>query len=127
MKYMLLTYLDEKIWLALSEDEQRRMMAECGPHVTQLLAKKKLLAGAPLEPTSTATTLRIRDGKRVLTDGPFAETREQLGGYTIVEADNLDEAISIATGFLTTSDAKNSLASIEVRPIIDLEDVPVAP
>ena len=127
MKYMLLTYLDEKAWLALREDEQRRLMAECGPHVQQLLAKKKLLAGAPLEPTTTATTLRVRDGKRVVTDGPFAETREQLGGYTIIEADNLDEAIAIASGFLTTSDAKTSMATIEVRPIVDLDTLPAAP
>jgi hypothetical protein len=127
MKYMLLTYLDEKAWLALSEDEQRRLMAECGPHVQQLLAKKKLLAGAPLEPTTTATTLRVRDGKRVVTDGPFAETREQLGGYSIIEADNLDEAIAIASGFLTTSDDKTSMATIEVRPIVDLDTLPAAP
>jgi hypothetical protein len=124
MKYMLLTYLDEKAWLALSTEEQHRLMSECGPHVEQLLKKKKLLAGAPLEATTTATTLRVRDGKRVITDGPFAETREQLGGYTIIEADDLDEAISIATGFLTTSDAKNSIATIEVRPIVSLDDIP---
>lgn len=127
MKYMLLTYLDEKAWLALSTEEQQRLMGECGPHVEQLLAKKKLLAGAPLEPTSTATTIRVKDGKRVLTDGPFAETREQLGGYTIIEADNLDEAIAIASGFLTTSTSKTSIATIEVRPIVDIENVPVAP
>jgi hypothetical protein len=127
MKYMLLTYLDEKKWLALSSEEQQRLMAECGPHVEQLLAKKKLLAGAPLEPTTTATTLRIQDGKRIMTDGPFAETREQLGGYTIIEADDLDDAIAIASGFLTTSSSKTSIATIEVRPIIDIESIPVAP
>lgn len=127
MKYMLLTYLDENAWLALSEAEQQRLMAECGPHVEKLLAKKKLLAGAPLQPTTTATTLKIRDGKRVLTDGPFAETREQLGGYSIIEADDLDDAIAIASGFLTSSTAKNSIATIEVRPIVDFDAVPVAP
>ena len=93
MKYMLLTYLDEKAWLSLSPDEQRREMLLCGPHVQKLLANEKLIDGAPLHPTTTATTLRLRDGKRVITDGPFAETREQLGGYTIIEADNLDDAI----------------------------------
>jgi hypothetical protein len=127
MKYMLLTYLDETAWLALSPEEQQRMMAECGPHVEQLLAKKKLLAGAPLEPTTTATTIRWQDGKRMLTDGPFAETREQLGGYSIIEADDLDDAIAIATGFLATSTSKTSIATIEVRPIVDIENVPVAP
>jgi hypothetical protein len=123
MKYMLLTYLDEKQWLSLSAEEQKRLMDECGPHVQKLLATKKLLAGAPLHPTSTATTIRYRDGKRLLTDGPFAETREQLGGYSIIEADNLDDAIAIASGFIGTS----SIATIEVRPIVDIDTVPVVP
>jgi hypothetical protein len=122
MKYMLLTYLDEKKWLALSKEEQTRIMNECGPHIENLLAKKKLIAGAPLHPTSTATTLRNRDGRRVITDGPFAETREQLGGYTIIEANDLDEAIAIASGFLGASD----MSTIEVRPIMDFEGVPAA-
>jgi hypothetical protein len=123
MKYMLLTYLDEKAWLALSPAEQKRLMDECGPHVKTLLEKKKLLAGAPLHPTSSATTVRYRDGKRVLTDGPFAETREQLGGYTIIEAENLDEAIAIASGFQVTE----GISTIEVRPILELDDVPAVP
>jgi hypothetical protein len=124
MKYMLLTYLDEKAWLSLSAEEQKRLMDECGPHVQKLLATKKLLAGAPLHPTTTATTVRHREGKRVLTDGPFAETREQLGGYTIIEATDLDDAIAIASGFIGTSE----IATIEVRPIVDLGgDVPAVP
>src|SRR5258707_8532856 len=116
MKYMMLTYLDERAWLRLSPEEQKRQMDECGPHVQKLLAAKKLLAGAPLHPTSTATTIRFREGRRVLTDGPFAETREQLGGYTIVEANDLDEAIAIASGFIGTS----TVPTIELRPIVDL-------
>ena len=116
MKYMLLTYLDEKAWLAMSPTEQKRAMDECGPHVAKLLGTKKLLAGAPLHPTSTATTIRYREGKRLLTDGPFAETREQLGGYSIIEARDLDDAIAIASGFVGTS----PIATIEVRPIVDL-------
>lgn len=124
MKYMLLTYLNEKAWLSLSAEEQKRLMNECGPHVQKLLAEKKLLAGAPLHPTSTATTVRYREGKRLLTDGPFAETREQLGGYSIIEAKDLDDALSIASGFIGTS----SIASIEVRPILELKgDLPAAP
>jgi hypothetical protein len=124
MKYMLLTYLDEKKWLALSADEQKRLMDECGPHVQKLLATKKLLAGAPLHPTTTATTVRYKDGRRILTDGPFAETREQLGGYTIVEAKDLDDAIAIASGFIAMSE----ISTIEVRPIVDLGgDVPIVP
>jgi hypothetical protein len=120
MKYMLLTYLNEKAWFALTPEQQREQMAACAPLINELKAKKKLLAGAPLNATSTATTVRYRDGKRVLTDGPFAETREQLGGYSIIEADNLDEAIAIASGIVGTQ----SLASIEVRPIVATEDIP---
>src|SRR5262245_50422585 len=121
MKYMLLTYLDEKAWLALSPEEQKRQMAVCDPHVQKLLKTKKLLAGAPLHPTSTATTVRSREGRRVLTDGPFAETREQLGGYTIIEAKDLDEAIAIASGFFGPSELGLIDVSIEVRPILDYE------
>jgi hypothetical protein len=127
MKYMLLTYLDEKAWFALSPEEQRREMELCGPHVQKLLASKKLLDGAPLHGTTSATTLRFRDGKRVITDGPFAETREQLGGYTIIEADNLDDAIAIASGFLSAGSQLKT--SLELRPIVDLSDgaAPAAP
>jgi hypothetical protein len=127
MKYMLLTYLDEKAWLALSPEEQKRQMEACGPHVQKLLGTKKLLAGAPLHPTSTATTVRSRDGRRVLTDGPFAETREQLGGYTIIEAKDLDEAIAIASGFFGTGDQGLIEVSIEVRPIVEYEGTPAVP
>jgi len=118
MKYMLLTYLDEKAWLSLSPEEQRREMDLCGPHVQKLLASKKLIDGAPLHATTAATTLRFREGKRVITDGPFAETREQLGGYTIIDADNLDDAIAIASGFLSGSSQMKT--SLELRPIVDL-------
>ena len=116
MRYMLLTYLNEQEWLALSEAEQRDEMAKCGPIVEKLLGTGKLLDGAPLHPTSTATTLRVRDGRQVITDGPFAEAREQLGGYTLIEAADLDEAIEIARGFLGDS----TRAAIEVRPVVEL-------
>jgi hypothetical protein len=120
MKYMLLTYLDEKAWTSLSEAEQQQMMAECTPHVEQLLASKKFLGGAPLHPTATAATVRLRDGKRLVTDGPFAETREQLGGYTLIDAKDVDEAISIAAGFLGTK----SQAIIEIRAVVELKGLP---
>jgi hypothetical protein len=116
MKYMLLTYLNEREWLALTEDEQRSEIAKCGPHVERLLASGKLLDGAPLHPTSTATTLRVRGGKQLITDGPFAEAREQLGGYTLIDAADLDDAIAIAAGFLQDS----TRVAIEVRPVVDL-------
>ena len=115
MKYMLLTYLDENAWLAMSDDDRQAEMTKCEPHVRQLVAAKKVIDGAPLQPTSSATTIRVKEKKRLVTDGPFAETREQLGGYTIVEAADLDEAIEIAAGFL----GDGSLATIEVRPIVD--------
>ena len=120
MKYMLLTYLHETAWLSLSEAEQQEMMAECAPHVEQLLANGKFLGGAPLHPTSTAATVRLRDGKRLVTDGPFAETREQLGGYTLIDAKDFDEAIGIAAGFLGT----RGPAIIEIRPVVELKGLP---
>ena len=115
MKYMLLTYLDEKAWEAMTPAQQKAEMLKCEPHVKRLVAEQKVLDGAPLHPTSTATTLRPRAGKPLITDGPFAEAREQLGGYTLIEAADLDEAIAIAAGFMTDS----TLASIEVRPVVE--------
>lgn len=122
MKYMLLTYLDEKAWMNLSEEEQKQQMALCAPHVQKMVASGKLLGGAPLHSTATATTLRMEGGKRLMTDGPFAETREQLGGYTIFEAENLDEALAVASGFL--SPETKVPVSLEVRPIVDFPDAP---
>jgi hypothetical protein len=120
MKYILLTYLDEQKWLALTEAQQQEEMARCEPHVQRLGSSGKLLDGAPLHPTSTATTVRVHQGKRLVTDGPFAETREQLGGYTLIEASDLDEAIDIAAGFL----GDDSWVTIEVRPVLDLTGLP---
>lgn len=119
MKYMLLTYLDEKKWLALSADEQKRLMDTCRPHVESLLASGKLLSGAPLHPQSMSTTVSVKNGKTVVTDGPFIETREALGGYSIIEAKDIDEAIAIAAGFQTPE----SFATIELRPIFEPEAV----
>ena len=124
MKYMLLTYLDEKAWLALSPEEQQQEMAACGPHVEKMMAARKILGGAPLHATTSSTTLRYRDGKSLITDGPFAETREQLGGYTLIEADDLDDALAVAKGFLVPSRVPFSL---ELRPIVDLSQMPGMP
>ena len=120
MKYMLLTYLDEQVWAKLGEAEQQRTMEECMPVVRDLTSKGQLLGGARLHPTSTATTLRVHEGKSLVTDGPFAETREQLGGYTLIDVPDLDEAIAIASRFLGTS----SMATIEIRPVMELEGLP---
>jgi hypothetical protein len=116
MKYLLLTYLDEQKWLSLSEAEQHAEMMKCEPHVQRLGSSGKLLGGAPLHPTSTATTIQVHAGQRLVTDGPYAETREQLGGYTLIEANDLDDAIEIAAGFL----GEDSWATIEVRPVVEL-------
>jgi hypothetical protein len=116
MKYLLLTYLDEQAWANLAQAEQQKIMSECAPHVEKLISSGKFLGGAPLQPTSTATSVRIRDGKSQITDGPFAETKEQLGGYTLIDVANLDEAIAVASGFL----GKRSMSTIEIRPVVEL-------
>jgi len=120
MKYMLLTHLDEKAWLSLSEAERQENMAEPMRYVQQLIANGKFLGGAPLDPSSAASTVRWRDGKPLVTDGPFAETREQVGGYTLIDAKDREEAIAIAAGFLGLS----SPAIIEVRRVAEMEGVP---
>jgi hypothetical protein len=125
MKYMLLAYMDEKAWEALSAEEQQAEMKKCEPHVKKLLTAGKILDGAPLHSTASATTVRVKQGKRLITDGPFAETREQLGGYTIIEAANLDEAIQIAGGFFGDGN-EDGRTSIEVRPIVDYKFPPTS-
>jgi hypothetical protein len=115
MKYMLLTYLDENTWGAVPEAEQHRIIAQCDSYVEKLMKSRKFLGGSPLYPTSMSTTVKVQDGKRLVTDGPFAETREQLGGYTLIEADNLDEAIDIAATFM----GRSFPTAVEIRPILE--------
>jgi hypothetical protein len=93
MKYMLLIYLDEQ---ALSEIERQECYAESTQLAHDLKSNGQYLSANPLHPTAMATSIRVRDGKRLVTDGPFAETREQLGGYFLIDAKNLDEAIGTA-------------------------------
>ena len=119
MKYMLLTYLDEQAWLRLDAAEQQRQMNSCQPHVDALLKSGKVLGGAPLHATSMATTVTMKNGKHLVTDGPFAETREQLGGYTLIDAKDLDEAIAIASGFFTSDSTFE--VKIEVRPVVEID------
>ena len=123
MKYLLLTCLDEKAWLSLNEAEQQRIITEPMPHVGQLIAGGKFLGGAPLHPTATAATVRVRDGKRLVTDGPFAETREQVAGYTLIEAKDREEAIAIAADFLGPNAQALSVV-IEVRAVAEVKGVP---
>jgi hypothetical protein len=113
MRYMLLICKDEKWWDAMSAQERGTLFQEAVEYSEGLRARGVYQAGDPLESSSTATTVRMRNGKTVTTDGPFAETKEQLGGYSIVEARDLDEVLAIA--------ARHPLVraglSIEVRPI----------
>ena len=116
MRYMLLIYLEEQ---ALDDKERAECYAESIELCRDLAAKGNFLATAPLYPTTTATSVRIREGKRLVTDGPFAETREQLGGYFLVQAKDLDEAIGIASRI---PGARRG--TVEVRPVIELEELP---
>ena len=116
MRYMLLIYADEQ---ALDEAERERCYRESTELAHQLDAAGKYLAAAPLQTTSTATSVRVREGKRVVTDGPFAETKEQLGGYFLIDARDLDEAIAIATRIPMAR-----RGTVEVRPVIEIAGLP---
>ena len=113
---MLLVYLDEQV---LNETEREQCYVESTELTHELNATGNYLAAAPLHPTSTATSVRVRDGKRMITDGPFAETREQLGGYYLVEARDLDEALGIAARIPGAR-----FGTVEVRPVVELAGMP---
>lgn len=114
MQYMLLIYGDENL---LSQDERDACYQKSMRLARDLASAGKFVASAPLHPTTTATSVRIREGKRLVTDGPFAETREQLGGYYLINAEDLDEALSIASRIPAAQ-----WGTVEVRPVIDLSD-----
>jgi hypothetical protein len=114
MRYMLLIYDPEADWAALSEKDRGKMFQEYSAFTEGIRKSGHYVAGDPLQPTSTATTVRVRSGKPVTTDGPFAETREQLGGYYIIQARDLDEATGIAARVPSAR-----MGSIEVRPIME--------
>ena len=96
MKYLLLIHFDQETWDGLSLSERQRVYGEHVQLSEELTAKGQYLGGHPLHAPSTAANVRIRNGKRLVTDGPFVETREQLGGYMLVDAKDLEEAIGIA-------------------------------
>ena len=116
MKYMLLIYTDEKSW---TDAERQDCYAESTQFAHQLKANGRFLATAPLLPVAAATSVQVRDGKRLVTDGPFAETREQLGGYFLIDARDLDEAIAIAAGI---PGARKG--TVEIRPVLELPGLP---
>jgi hypothetical protein len=115
MQYMLLIYGNEAEQAGRAAEESKLMFAEYGEFTKGIIGSGHFKAGDALQPTSTATTVRVRNGKQLVTDGPFAETREQLGGYYLVEAKDLDEARAIAARI---PGAKHG--SIEVRPVMKM-------
>jgi hypothetical protein len=118
MKYMLLVYADEQAW---NEAERQQCYGESTQLAHTLKSQGQFLATSPLQPVSTATSVRVRDGKRLVTDGPFAETREQLGGFFMIDARDLDEAIDIA-GRIPGA----RKGTVEIRPVIEIPNLPAA-
>jgi hypothetical protein len=116
MKYMLLIYMEEN---AMTDAERERCYVESTRLAQDLHAEGRFLSANPLQPVATATSVRVRDGKPVVTDGPFAETREHLGGYFVVDAKNLDEAIGIAERI---PGARKG--AVEVRPVMEIPGLP---
>jgi hypothetical protein len=118
MKYAMLIYLDET---ALSETQREECYRESAQYAHELNSDGRYLAAVPLHPTSTATSVRVRQDKRTVTDGPFAETREQLGGFFMAEAKDLDEAIEIASRI-----PSGRWGTVEIRPVVEMSGLPRA-
>lgn len=116
MKYLLLIYTDEKAW---TESDREKCYVESTKLTHELHARGQYLGAAPLLPVAAATSVRIRNDKRVVTDGPFAETHEQLGGFFMIKAKDLDEAIAIAARI---PGARKG--TVEVRPVLELAGLP---
>ena len=117
MKYMLLIYSDEQTW---ADGERERCYRESTQLAHELHSEGQFLATSPLQPVATATSVRVRDGKLLVTDGPFAETREQLGGFFLVDAQDLDAAIEIA-GRIPAA----RKGTVEIRPVVEIPNLPV--
>ena len=116
MKYMLLIYMGEN---AMTETEREHCYVDSAQLAHDLHAKGQYLAANPLHPVATATSVQIRDGKSLVTDGPFAETREQLGGYFLIDAQDLDEAIGIAKRIPAARKG-----TVEIRPVMEISGLP---
>ena len=119
MKYMLLIYHGEETWNERTETERQQIYREYRELIDELKANGKYLAGDQLQSTSTANSVQVRGGKPMITDGPFAETREQLGGYYLIEARDLDEAIGIAERIPPAR-----VGTIEIRPVMEITGLP---
>jgi len=113
MQYLLMIYENEKTWADMSPDKVAAVTGEYMAYSKDIASSGHMKAGDALQPTSTATTVRVRDGKTLTTDGPFAETREQLGGYYLIEAADLDEAIKLAARIPSAR-----WGSVEIRPVV---------
>jgi hypothetical protein len=116
MKYLLLIYMEEQ---AMTDAEREACYVESTRLCHDLHSTGKFLGANPLQPVSTATSVRVRDDKRLVTDGPFAETREHLGGYFLVDAENLNEAIAIA-GRIPGA----RKGTVEIRPVLEIAGLP---
>ena len=119
MKYLLLVHHDENAFSTMSETTRKEMLEESVQLTHQLHAKGQYLSASPLHPASTAVLVRVREGKPLVTDGPFVETREQLSGYFLINAKSFDEAIGIA---LRVPGAR--IGTVEVRPLIEISGLP---
>ena len=113
MKFMLLICHDEPTWNSQTEDERQKIYTEYRQLIEELKADGKYLFGDQLEPAATAQSISVRNGEQLVTDGPFAETREQVGGFFMIEADSFDEAKSIAARIPSAR-----TGTIEVRPVV---------
>ena len=114
MRYLCLIYSEEEAQAKMSQEEMGALFGGYEAFTEELQKAGKMLAGEALQPTATATTVQVRTGKTLTTDGPFAETKEQLGGFYMIEAEDLDEAIAWAAKIPSAA-----IGSIEVRPIME--------
>lgn len=118
MQYMLLIYLDEN---SLSEVERAKCYQDSAGFARQLHMRHQYVSAAPLYPTSSAKSVRVKNGKTMVTDGPFAETHEQLGGFFLIEADSIEKATEIASKI-----PAGQWGTVEVRPVLQVEGLPNA-
>jgi hypothetical protein len=116
MKYLCLIYDDETMWERMPENETGKLMGDYHSFTSDIRSSGHYLGGEALQPTATATTVRVRNGKMSTTDGPFAETKEQLGGFYLIEAKDLNDAIQVASRIPGAR-----MGSIEVRPIMKVD------